>query len=399
MSAARTSWLVIEPTFSGHHFTYLQEICRGAVARDIEVVVAVGSDGAGDQIERSLRGTLPAGRLKVIRVQTPQAGWLPGALGLLQGEFRWWRYFRRALQAARSQAVIDFVFVPYLDRALFAVSMLGSPFDVTPFGGITLRQRFHLREAGVATDAGGASSLRKRLFLRLLRTGTLKHLHVIDDTLEAYVRERAPHVADKIRFIPDPVVPVPVVDRAEARRALLIPADARLILVYGYIDARKGVERLLNWVADLPSESNVQVLLAGTLAEEMESLFSSAITRRLRSQNRLWVMDRYIDPRDEPLVFSAADYIWLCYENVELMSGVMIKASQFHKAVLFVDYGLIGRYGKRFGKESAGGDETPPLAELPDGVEVRYFPATRSASDALPDHSWENACNSIFSRT
>lgn len=398
MSAAATTWLVIEPTFSGHHYTYLLEICRGAVARGIDIVVAVGSDAAGDQIGSNLRASLPAGRIRVVRVRLPETGWSRAAIGLLHGEFEWRRFFRRALRAAHAEAPIDFVFVPYLDRALFAVSILGSPFGTTAFGGITLRQRFHLRKSGVTSGGGSADSLRRRLFLRLLRTKTLRSLHVIDDTLEAYVRERHPELANKVCFIPDPIVPVKAVDTADARRALLMPADGRLILVYGHIDARKGVARLLSWLADSPGVSDVHVLLAGALTEEMESLLSGATARKLRSQNRLWVMDRYIDPRDEPLVFCAADYVWLGYENVELMSGVMIKAAQFHKAVLFDDYGLIGWYAKRFGKQRTDGDGAPQFATLPDGIEVRSFPAERSAADRLPDHSWENACNSIFSQ-
>jgi hypothetical protein len=398
MSADGTTWLIIEPTFSGHHYTYLLEICRGAVARGIEVIVAVGNDAAGDQIGSKLRAALPDGRIRVLRIQLPRGGWFGGAIGLLHGEIEWWRFFKRALEAARAQAPIDFVFVPYLDRALFAVSILGSPFGTTPFGGITLRQRFHLREAGVTSGGGNAHSLRRALFLRLLRTKSLRVLHVIDDTLEAYVRKRYPALAEKVRFIPDPIVPVDAVDAADARRALLLPAGAPLILVYGYIDVRKGVARLLRWLADSAGESKAHVLIAGALTEDMESLFSGSAARELRSQDRLWVMDRYIDPRDEPLVFCAADYVWLGYENVELMSGVMIKAAQFHKAVLFDDYGLIGWYAKRFGMERAADDGAPQLAKPPEGIEVRFFPAERPTSDRLPDHSWENACNSIFTQ-
>jgi hypothetical protein len=398
MSSDGSRWLIIEPTFSGHHFTYLLEICRGAAARGIDVVVAVGSDRMADEIEAGLHAELPPDRIRVVRVKSMPTTWSFGAIGLLLGEFAWWRFFRRALRIARSEGAIDFVFVPYLDRALFAISILGSPFGKTPFGGITLRQRFHLREMGVIGGKGSSQSLRRSLFLRLLRKETLNCLHVIDGTLEEYVRERFPELAERVRYIPDPVVPAKPVNKLEARRALMLPDASRIILVYGYIDARKGVARLLRWLAESRGDSDVSVLLAGTLTEEMESLLSGMASRQLRSQNRLWVMDRYIDPQDEPLVFCAADYVWLGYENVELMSGVMIKAAQFHKAVLFSNYGLIGWYASKFGGVSPGTEGTKQLASLPEKIDVRFFPARDSKSNRLPDHSWENACSRIFSR-
>lgn len=398
MRSSAPTWLIIEPIFSGHHFIYLLEIVRGALARDIRVVLGIGDDAPGDAISTRIQAALPADAITLVRARLPRATAANrGTLGLAWSMLGWWRFLSRVYRNASRLERIDFVFLPYLDHTLFALSLLGSPFARTPFSGITMAQRFHLGEMGVNAARTKRGPIRRALFLKLLRTKELRRVHVIDDTLQAHVRRGHPELADKVSFIPDPTHPAAELPREQARKALGIPEHACLILVYGYIDARKGIARLLDWVAGAGVASSMHVLLAGFVAADVESIMNGPAARSLQDQRRLWTLGKYVEPNEEPAVFSAADIVWLAYENVESMSGVLVKAALYHKTVLFNAYGLIGRYAQRYGTtEAAGGPGVINNVPLPDGVLMRFFPRGGSGLEPLPDHSWDNACGAIF---
>jgi hypothetical protein len=391
MSAA----LIIEPLRSGHHLTYLIEIVRGAVARGVDVVVAAGADANGDVIVDRLRCEFPVANFPIVRVPTfKDRSTGLGPFGLLRRAFRWWRFLGHAYRAAIKFHRVDFVFVPYLDNALFAISLFGSPFEGAPFAGISMAQTFHLPQMGVRVARQKGSNLRERLFFKLLRMAGLKALYVIDDTLEGFVVRKHPSLRDKVRYIPDPIVPPQPADKTAARDALKLPRDAPLIVVYGVLDGRKGIRSLLEWLADAGNGSNAAVLLAGTLRNETRRLLEGEAARRLLAQRRLHLLSKYVDEQAESLIFSAADVVWLAYDAVESSSGVMVKAALFEKAVLYRDFGLIGRYATRFGSATSAADlRVPPL---PRGVQLCVFARGAKSAEPFPDHSWDNACNRIF---
>lgn len=386
-----TARLIIEPLRSGHHIAYLIELVNGAASRGLDVIVAVGADSSGDEIAARLHST--GHELPIVRVQMSVNGSTGrGPLGRVVDAYRWWKFLADAYRAATAVRPVEFVFVPYLDAALFAISVLGSPFGATPFGGISMAQRFHLHPMGVTAVPQKASAIRKQLFFRLLRTRGLRQLFVIDDTLEGFVcRERA-DLRNKIRFLPDPSAPPNPLTTDEARDALRLVRGDPLIAVYGSLDRRKGIATLLNWVVQNGDGSRVQILLAGRVREDVLEVLDTEAARRLVRERRLTLLPRYIEEKEESLIFSAADALWIAYDAVESTSGVLVKAALYGKAVLYRDFGLIGRYATRFGTPVSHAELGLPA--LP--ADVRLCRFSPDASEALPDHSWTNACNHIF---
>ena len=395
MPPSPVTWLIIEPTITGHHFDYLQHLVDGALQRGIRVVVGVGTDPAGERIERRLRAVHHGEGIEFVRTPLPAAS--AGPARLARGMVRWRRFYADTWRAARDRRRIDFVFVPYLDYALFAIALLGSPFGHCPFAGITMRQRFHFPDVGVASTPQRGARLRRRLFRRLLGLSTLRCLFVIDETLPEYVARHHSEVVGKVVYVPDPSDPPRRMDRAEARAALGLPPGALVVLLYGYIEARKGVASMLEWAAGADRAANVHVALAGTIDEGARAFVSGDAAARLREAGRLHVIDRYVAADEEPLLFSAVDGVWLAYQDFELMSGVLVKAAQYGRDVLFRDVGLIGRFARRYGSpaEDAPGGPSGAVC-LPPGIQLRHF-GNRSPSDApLAEHSWDNACRIIF---
>jgi hypothetical protein len=388
-----TARLIIEPRRSGHHLAYLVELVDGAARRGLDVMVAVGTDSSGDEIAERLRSAITGVDIPIVRVQVSvDGGKARWPLGRFVDAYRWWSFLARAYRAATAINRVEFVFVPYIDAALFAISVLGSPFGDTPFGGISMAQRFHLHRMGVTAVAQRASGIRKHLFFRLLSTKGLRQLYVIDDTLEGFVRLERANLSDKIRFLPDPSRPAQPSAKDEARDALRLARGVPLIVVYGSLDQRKGIATLLRWIAENKA-SPVQILLAGRVREEVLEILDTELARRLASEQRLTLLPRYIEEKEESLIFSAADAIWIAYDGVQSTSGVLVKAALYQKAVLYRDFGLIGRYAARYGCP------VPPerlgLPALPDGVRLCSF-SHDAARAALPNHSWANACDHIF---
>jgi len=395
MAPSPATWLIIEPTLTGHHFDYLQHLMAGAQQRGIRVVVGVGTDPSGDQIERRLRDVHPREAIEFVRTTLPVAP--AGPARLARGMLRWRRFYAETWRAARGLGRVDFVFVPYLDHAFFAVALLGSPFGDCPFAGITMRQRFHFPDVGVVSAPQRGARLRRRLFRRLLGLGTLRRLFVIDETLPEYVARHHPEVADKVAFVPDPSDPPRRMERAAARAALDLPPDALVLLLYGYIEARKGVASLLEWAAGADQSADVHVVLAGTIDEDARAFVSGDAAARLKDAGRLHVIDRYVVADEEPLLFSAADWVWLAYQDFELMSGVLVKAAQYRRDVLFRDVGLIGRFARRYGSPAENAPcERAGAAGLPPEVHLRRFGDGKLLDARLPGHSWDNACRIIF---
>lgn len=390
MPPSTATWLVIEPTITGHHFTYLEHLVAGALRRGLQVVVGVGEDDAGLEIERRLREGGLDGELSFVRAPTPRPA--TGPARLARDMVGWRRYYAQVWRAAGEQRRVDYVLLPYLDHGLFALALLGSPFGNCRFAGVTMRQRFHFPDVGVRGAVQSGVRWRRRLFGRLLALPTLDRVFVIDESLPEHLSRCAPMLARKLIYVPDPSDPVQPVERSAARSALGLPASGRIVLLYGYIEARKGVAELLDWAAANVSASDLHVVLAGRVDRDSREAVNGAAAARLRSVGRLHQVERYVTAGEEQLLLSAADWVWLGYRNFEFMSGVLVKAAQHGLGVLFRDFGLIGRYVRRH----AAPVNPAGLPMLPSGVELRTFGDRAGAVAPLPEHSWDHACRIVF---
>lgn len=367
----------------------------GALERGYRVVVGVADDEPGARTRTSLSRRVGHGVVEFVAVPPPRtSGGLPAPLQLARNELRRLAFLEAVFRAAARRRSIDHVFLPHLDWTLFAMSIRGAPFDGTPFSGITMRQRFHFQASGVPAANGRLHTVKEYLFRRLLRDRTLDTIFTNDETLPGFFRNT--RVADKVVHIPDPSDVRPTPSRTEARGRLGIPADACVVLAYGYLDARKGMPDLLAWIAGADSASGACLLLVGQQGPEVRALLSTAPARRLADEGRLFVRDAFVPEEEEPLYFGAADVVWLAYNQFEMMSGVLVKAAQYGRMVVFREVGLIAHYAERYGGRVTVTERCASLlATAPAGLDVRTFQEGRRAR-TLPDHSWSHALQLIY---
>lgn len=336
--------LIIDPHCAGHHSRYVLWIARAALERGYEVVVLTSKSCLAHEGYKDAARELPGSvRFDACPYELEFASGPPDVMALTGREFLYWRLFRNTYQAYAKGESADLVCVPYLDYCVNAIALLGSPFASTPWLGVTMRASFHHPAMGIRCPRAKLARVKEKLFLKLLAIPTLRRVLSIDEALGKYVTAKTPAIAGKLKYLPDPVEMRRSMEKSTARAALGIRRDATVVLSYGSIDARKGIDALLCAVVESRLPENIHVLLAGAptgIGRKMLDRLEPA--HRLRDSGRLTVLDTYLNNDEEQLVFAASDMAWLGYRDHYTMSGVMVQAGSMGLPVIACREGLIG---------------------------------------------------------
>lgn len=333
--APGTPIVLVEPEAGGHHFLpYLLFLAQMLQARGHPLTLlttpAAALHPAMQRVQQELRAPLP---WHPMRAPVTQAA---GTLGLLRRQFDYWRSVR---DAARTVPERDAVFVlmsaDAVDRAM---ALRGSPFGGRRFVPLFIQLKFHWPALGIG-PGGRFAGLSRQAFLQVLGHRDLLAAATIDASLPEALR--AHPLVRRLWVIPDPGEIHCALDRTAARAALGLPATAPIVLVYGVIDARKGIPALLAAAREL---SSLHVVLAGRFAPGHAAALRAHGLTELQAANRLSVCDRYVDTEEEGRLFRAADLVWLGYApDFNGQSAVLAQAASAGVPVLGKAGGLIGR--------------------------------------------------------
>lgn len=143
-------------------------------------------------------------------------------------------------------------------------------------------------------------------------------------------------------FHPEPVELSGSQSRDSARRALGIPGDAIVVLVYGALDDSKGLDALLGSMQADGFREEVSVLVAGRQDPEIKALLASSHAKTLRDAGRIYERNDFLYSESEQEVFSASDIVWVGYRGQYISSGVLIKATMAGLPIVACEEGLIG---------------------------------------------------------
>jgi D-inositol-3-phosphate glycosyltransferase len=129
----------------------------------------------------------------------------------------------------------------------------------------------------------------------------------------------------------------PAVAKRAAREKLGLPHDARIVLFFGLVRHYKGLDLLMEAVAD-PSMKDQQItlLIAGEFYED-KAMYDTLI-RKLGIQDKVIIHDRFISNSDVRWYFSAADITAQTYRHAT-NSGVTMVAFYYDKPVLVTNVG------------------------------------------------------------
>ncbi len=389
--------LIIEPHASGHHATYLCWLVQAALRQRWSVVIA----GTPAMLSHPSLSTISA-ECKDVRVHPidnfPSATEATGKLfSLLRKEFAYWRVLKRTVEKVCSIMQVDAIILPYVDYCFYALAALGFPSKGLPWCGISMRLAIK-HEA-----SGGESPLpwKWRLAKRILSDCKLKSLFIINPSVRNIPCSWYPHeLQSKIRYLPDPADLKMTGSSSEAKAVLGVSDKTLVILVFGSIDERKGIDSLLAALAPEPDLRKCVVILAGAQSPSMRKQMHAHAYVQLQARGQLIVIDRYLDDAEQTLVFMAADVVWVGYKNHLYMSGVLVLAG---RAGLPVVGAAQGEIGQLIAEENLGaivriGDPTEvasALIKLLD-TETRNVMGIR-AQKFFSDHTVENFGVSVLS--
>lgn len=380
--------LIIEARLSGHHPVYLERIATGLANAGHNLTLAFSSQDTDNFYINYIRQRFS--NLVTIHLIDDRriSAALTSRMGIAGREIAIRRLFAETFRQVDIGHKVDHVLLPYLDYCLYAIALLGPPFNDTQWSAISMRPAFHYLYSDVIAPKPKYAAIKELLFFRLLSDRTLKRLLTIDEPLHDYVVMRRPDLCSRISYLPDPAEMHGSHTYESARSKLNIKDEQKVILVYGAIDARKGLEELLAALDDQSMPEHIALLIVGKQSNWAKSHLSGDIGQRLKAQGRLYELDSFVDDDTQQMVFSAADLVWLGYKYHYAMSGVLILAALAKKTVVSTNEGLIGWYTRKYNL-GFDFDSNELKAVL---TKAFTLAAPEKAIDLnFPNHSWSNA--------
>lgn len=343
--------LIVEPWFTGHLGVYVERLVRYAVSLGHQVDLATSDQGMSAPIAKTILEALApnGGRVFEFPAKT-KAGPYP----MFGQQVQLWRLYRAWFVAAGGSASYEIVVVPYGDTIIYAMALLGSPFPETDSALILMRVSAHFEKLGISNRHSVIGRGTRSLLLRLavLRANRCSFM-TIDESWRMFQKQtEGNYLAKRIQWAPDPgnsllLETKPAMPAAELRQRYGISDNAFLILGYGAINSRKGVDSLVRAMT-LPSmPANVVILLAGVSDQATKDSLKAA-GEHLFEQSLVWI-EKFLSCEEEAEVVRIADAVWLGYRDHDFMSGVMVLAGQGKKPIIACRNGVIGYLAAKTG--------------------------------------------------
>lgn len=332
--------LILEPDSTGHRPTYVRWIAHAFIASATPVLIV----GPSELLRHSELEGLACGAdsaltnfLEVAHIESSSfRARAKSRLGLLLNEHALRAWYGRAYNATGANPDADLVIIPYLDNCFHAIAIMGTPFGGCDWCGITMRTEF--------PEHDGTNPTRMAFLSRMLAQRKLKRLWSIDPRSADYVQRRGNHEHSrwqKLHYLPDPSDMVVSQGKQDARRALRIEEQSKVVLLFGSIDTRKGLEELLRGAALLSNPHNWIIIIAGQQAPEAAGIISRWATRTPAIGFELKVFPSRINAELAATLFAATDVVWTGYPNHKGMSGVLVQAAFCGRPAIAHSRGLV----------------------------------------------------------
>ncbi len=330
--------LLIEITLSGHHVVWLEKIANIFLKDGHNVTIAILREYKDNVIFTDLKLKFKE-NFNLVSYSNPKFKKWP-VLSYLQNDYK----LRQAFGAVfkKIDINIDYVFLPYLDYCINSISFFGSPFGDSRIVGISHHINIgQLKSVKFPPKNLKKSIISKYLYLKLIKNKKVKYLLTQDELLYRYVRSK------KLLYMPDPAdLLISDYSKSFARHDLMIPGEAIVILVYGSISDRKGLDILIEALSNSESLNRIHVLIVGKQQKSIDNVLKSVKFNNLLKNNRLHIINEFVDGKVQKQVFLSADIVWLGYRNFYFSSGVLSLAANTNNLILGTRDGVIGWYTK-----------------------------------------------------
>jgi glycosyltransferase involved in cell wall biosynthesis len=225
---------------------------------------------------------------------------------------------------------------------VFQIGLLfGSP-PPCPVSGIYFRPDFHYKTSGWKSNL---NALRKKWMLRqILAKPFLNTVFSLDKSAVEVIES----ISKKTTILPvsDPVeffeVSVNKVD--SLRKELGLNQNKKTFLLFGFLDDRKGIEKVISALnlLDLTYSTQVQLLLVGVIAADYQEKIKHLI-RKLPDSIIVRTVFEEVKGAKIQQYFELSDYVLALYQQHIGMSQIVIRAAISRKPLISSDYGLMGK--------------------------------------------------------
>lgn len=120
------------------------------------------------------------------------------------------------------------------------------------------------------------------------------------------------------------------VDKTVAKTHLNL-RDEKVLLFFGLIREYKGLDVLLEAMAEIKKKMKIKLLVAGEFYDDKEKYLK--LMEKLELGKTVEIIDRYIEAKEVKYYFSAADAVVLPYKDAT-QSGIVQVAVNFHKPLI-----------------------------------------------------------------
>ena len=325
----------------GHYPAYCRAVYCEAKRRRWQVVSAMTAEAQLHSSYSGLRDILEDGCELVTASGVSCLRFHSRALRWLEAQVAVFFAIRSAFKQACRLGRPDVAYIVDCDSWYPIASLLGSPTPTVPFVTVALGVRYHHKQLGMITsDLSKISGHIQRVFFeRFMGSSGLGYVLTPDEALSKCYQQR---VQARLRYIPDIADLPSLIDKCEARRELGLIESAQVLLSYGGLSKRKGIQQLLDVLSDERCPPSVVALIAGEADPQTTALLHSEAAETLRTRGRLHWLGGFLDDTGTKLVFSAADVAWLGYRDFYKSSGFLWQASLAGLPIIGCRDGLIG---------------------------------------------------------
>lgn len=199
---------------------------------------------------------------------------------------------------------------------------------------------------------------------------------------------------DKFKYLTDPVNIVSNNYR-DLREELLIPENGKIILHFGAMSKAKGSLQLLQALEYSSGDlDNYYFIFAGVISDAIKDDFYRVYTK-IRSKNIL-LFDRFCDYSFISNLIYTCDAIVIPYIHSSQSSGVVAHAAYFHKPLIVLRDGFVGRIVRNYGLGICIEDSTP-VNVIQGILNIDNFNFNSKCDRYVKDHTVDEFCTQILS--
>lgn len=304
---------------------------------------------------------------------------------IFKRSYQEWRLFCR--YAVKHQATQGLLM--YFD--VFQVGLLFGSKPPCSVAGIYFRPDFHYHTIGFKAKL---NAFRKKGMLRLiLGRKVIKTLFSLDKTAVGIIRSFASQT--NVLPVSDPVqvYPANYGELTALRESLGLTAKRKTLLLFGFLDERKGVEKVFAAFKLMEKDvlAQIQLLLVGVIDPHYKQQIELEIQKLPASVSIKTVFEE-IKGEKIQRYFEASDYVLALYQQHVGMSQIIIRAAISQKPLLASNFGLIGELvqTKSLGKTTDSADPEQ-IATLFRQAVVAEIPVDKKSMQQFAEENTDTA--------